>query len=298
MAGGRGRGRGAAAAAALLLLVGACGGTPSATRRGASPVTTTTVRYGSGVHVAGASTTTAPGATGAPDGSTDGPAGGATADAAPTTTAPPATAVDLTVVDPAGHARPGVRMVVQPVTGATVRLTSGPDGHVRRELAPGRYHVTVPEACGGQLHVLRGGSADLGVVDGQTTKGRLVAEVEPRYRVTAPVTYDGDAGWRVGEVHAVRFHLTDACGGGTGDVPGPRAYGAVVFAAAEGVEVVTPLDDGVGPGGAVHVDLRCTAADVDVAVAMVDALDPQRRTEVLTTALMPDQHPPFCLAAG
>jgi hypothetical protein len=140
--------------------------------------------------------------------------------------------------------------------------------------------------------VLRPGTARVGVTSGTVTSGELVVEVAPRYEVAGPASYSGDAGWRVGEDHTVRFRLVDRCHEAA---PAPAAYSAVRFVADPGVEVRTPLSGSITSAGETEVVLRCTEPDVDVALAMVDAADPARRVEILSTAFLTEQRPPFCL---
>jgi hypothetical protein len=199
--------------------------------------------------------------------------------------------LDLLVVDPNGTPRGDLAVHLSGPGARTLRVDA--DGRVRTPLPPGDYRAEVVEGCVGQLQVLRGGSAALGVAAGRTTGGRLVAEVAPRFEVHPPAAYDGDAGWRVGEVHRVRFPLVDACREEA--PPSLAAYRAARFEPSAGVEVVAPLSGAVDEGGVVELRLRCTSADVDVALAMVDALDPRRRTEIFTKALFPEQNAPFCL---
>lgn len=199
--------------------------------------------------------------------------------------------VDLTVVDPNGTPRLGVHVLLEGPA-QPIRATSGAGGKVQRALPPGTYRVTAPEGCSGQLRTLRASTADLGVAAGAITTGRLVVEVTPRYEVTGPVDYDGDAGWRVGEVHRVRFRLTDPCGG---EVPPVADYDAVRFVPSPGVELVGRPASSARASGQVEIDLRCVEPDVEVALAMVDALDGRRRAEVLDGALMDEQRPPFCI---
>lgn len=202
-----------------------------------------------------------------------------------------ATGAELVVVDPNGVPRPGI-LVRMEGTAGPVDAASGRDGVVRRSLAAGTYRVHAPEGCSGQLRVLRSSTAEMDVAEGTTTSGRLVVEVTPRYEVAGPVTYDGDAGWRVGEMHHVRFRLVDPCGG---EVPSLQRYDAVRFVVGPGVEVTAPLSPAPPVDGRVDVGLRCVEADVDVELGMEDALDPRRRAEILSGSLMDEQRPPFCL---
>ncbi|HVF31545.1 MAG TPA: hypothetical protein VM933_00800 [Acidimicrobiales bacterium] len=200
-------------------------------------------------------------------------------------------ALDLVVADTNGTPRPGVAVRIEGPSSRTV--TSARDGHVRLPVPAGDYRASVVEGCNGQLRVLRGGRAELGVAVATTTTGTLVAEVAPRYEVRHPVNYDGNAGWRVGEVHTVRLRLVDPCG----ERPPPLSrYGLVRFEPSEGAEVVPPLSDGVSDDGFVELRMRCTTADVDLTLAMVDALDPRRRTEIFDKGLLDGQSAPFCIS--
>lgn len=260
-------------------------GAPSAVRSDRpTPTTTEAARYGEGLRVDPGEDPPSAGAAAAPD-------AGAPTEAPAADEASKTTGVALTVVDTNGTPRQGVRVALEG-PGGPHDVTSDDAGTVRLALAPGTYRARAPEGCSGQLRVLRGSSAEVGVAAGSTTSGRVLVEVTPRYEVAGPVTYEGDAGWRVGEIHRVRFRLVDPCGG---DVPPLRRYTAVRFVASPGVEVITPLSSSPPANGTVELDLRCVEADVDVALAMEDALDPRRRAEIFAGALMDEQRPPFCL---
>ena len=265
--------------AALSLTAVACDA-PSAVRSGEER-TAATGRYGATTTV-GPGTHAAVGTSTAPDGET------VPAATAPATETNGETGVDLTVVDPHGTPRPGIHVRFEG-PGSPVRATSDAGGKVRLTLPPATYRVAAPEGCSAQLRTLRSSTAELGVAAGEVTVGRLVIEVTPRFEIAGPVTYDGDAGWRVGEVHRVRFRLTDPCGG---EVPPLDRYDAVRWVPSQGVELAGAP---AGAGDAVEVGLRCVEADVEVALAMVDALDDRRRAEVLDGTLMDEQRPPFCV---
>lgn len=263
-------------------LVSACD-TPTPVRSGEER-RETTARYGSPTTVASSE-------------ASDPEAPTASGDGDPPATAPPvepaaASGVDLSVVDPNGTPRPGIEVRIEGGPGQPIRAVSAAGGKVQRALPPGTYRVHAPEGCTLQLRTLRSSTAELGVAAGATTTGRLVVEVTPRYEVAGPVTYEGDAGWRVGEVHGVQFRLVDPCGG---EIPPLDRYDAVRFVASPGVEILRPLSTRVTTSGAVDLELRCTEPDVEVALAMEDALDARRRAEVLDGALMDEQRPPFCL---
>ena len=197
------------------------------------------------------------------------------------------TGMDVRVVDPNGTPRPGIPVRV---TGPrNVEVWSDADGRARQALPAGRYSLTAPLNCALQLRILRSATAQIGVPEGTMAPGELVVEVVPRYEIVGPVSYEGDAGWRIGDVHAVRFKLRDPCGK---PPPAPAEYRSVRFIGGEGVEVVS-LSDRIEPEGWTTISVRCTA-EVDVAVAMVDALDPDRRTELIGVNPLPDQRPPFC----
>ena len=249
---------------------------------------TTTVRYGSDVVGGGDPPPTEPTAPATP------PSRAPTSTAAPTLPeeAPPdAGSFDLRVVAPSGAVRPGVPVRVEGPVERT--LTTDPGGRVRGDLPPGWYRFAVVEGCAGQLHVRKGGGATVGIASGDTSTGDLVADVRPRFQPASPVRYSGDAGWRVGEPHRVLFRLVDACA--AEPPPSPAAYAAASFATNPAAEVVQPLSRRVGEGGAVEVTVRCTAPDEDVTLALADAADPPTATPILTSELMPDQAPPYCL---
>jgi hypothetical protein len=245
----------------------------------------TTVRYGGGVV-----RTTAPTSSSvAPK-----PAGAGAPATTPTVPAdaPGTGRVDLAVVDTNGTPRAGV---IVTLTGPATRTAkSGAGGKVTLTTQAGDYRAQALEGCSDQLVVVRGGGADLGVAAAQTTTGKLVVHVRLRYEVASPVGYDGDAGWRVGEVHRVHFRLVDPCGDAT--VPSPAAYTAARFTTDEAVEVVGPLSSAVAPDGTVDIALRCRAADEDVSLELTDALDAKNTTPILTVSLMDEQRPPFCVA--
>lgn len=264
------------------VVLAACGA-PSVVRSDRATTTTETVRYGDSLRVAPAENPASPGTAPA--------SARATRDEAAAEETSRTTGIELTVVDTNGTPRRGVRVMLEG-PGGPFDLTSDDAGMLRRDLAPGTYRARAPEGCSGQLRVRRGSTAEVGVAEGSTTSGRVVVEVTPRYEVAGPVTYEGDAGWRVGEVHRVRFRLVDPCGD---VVPPLHRYTAVRFVVGPGVEVITPRPSDPPVDGAVDLDLRCLEADVDVALAMEDALDPRRRAEIFAEALMDEQRPPFCL---
>lgn len=199
--------------------------------------------------------------------------------------------VDVRVVDVNGTPRAGIQVAFDGPGPGTV--TSDRSGHVRFSAKPGRYRASVVEGCGAELEVVRGGHAELAVAAGQTTTGDLRAELRLRFGPASPVSYSGDASWHVGERHQVAFRLVDRCG--DAPAPAPAAYASARFVAGPGVEVVAPLPDGIGGDGQTVVVLRCTSADEDVSLDVVDAVDDDSRQPVLVAELLSEQRPPFCV---
>jgi hypothetical protein len=278
------------ATAALLPLV-ACGTYTTASDETGRDGPTTTVRYGT---PGGEPDVTTSPATDAPRGSegamtTRRAAAGATGQAE--AAAPDGNgAIDLRVVTTNGTARAGVPVRLEGP--ATRTIVSDGEGHVRDRLPPGRYRAGAVVGCAGQLHVRRAGGADVAVAEGDTAVGDLPVEAAPRYQPAAPVSYSGDASWRVGEIHRVSLRLVDSCT--SSPPPAPRDYAAARFVTNEVAEIVLPLSDAVGPGGRVEVEVRCTAED-DLTLELADVAEPASRTPIFTAALLGDQNPPFCV---
>jgi hypothetical protein len=84
-------------------------------------------------------------------------------------------------------------------------------GYLTGKLPAGFYDVKVVEGCQPEVYVHKGGTAHIGIVDGNTVRGTLLTIWQHRYGPAPPVSADRDGDWPVGQAVKIAFTLQDHC---------------------------------------------------------------------------------------
>lgn len=203
---------------------------------------------------------------------------------------------DLTVVGRNGKPRAGITATVSGP--ASLQLTSGSDGHLRFQGAPGRYEVRIEATCGPVLEVRGGATGKVGVAADQTATGTLQIDWRHRYAPGPPVSYSDAANpgatasrggrWPVGTPYVAKFAVLDRCTG----KPAPGARFPTYWFSSQSEVKVQPQSDPIADSeGNGFVRLSCTAPVSDIELVSSDAEAPTDRLDLFDRASLDDSAP-------
>ena len=162
----------------------------------------------------------------------------------------------------------------------TVTLTSDKDGVVSFSGPPGVYRAKVVEGCHADVLVQKGGSAEIGLVNGTTVEGTLETVWLRRYGPAAPASMDEGGDWPQDKKVTITYSVFDNCHNKRAP---NRSFPTYVFDTPSNVDVIgSPVLRSDGDAMA-RVVARCTAPG-SISLRMRDRDNAEQGVDLVTLA--------------
>jgi hypothetical protein len=187
--------------------------------------------------------------------------------------------LDLSITDDNGLHPSGIAVTINGPDPATV--LSDAKGRVSFTGPAGFYSAKIAEGCFDKVIVDEGGSATLGLVEGETLEGTLLVIWQHRFGPSAPVSTDVGGNWPIGRNVTLTYDVRDRC---SQDRAPKAAFPTFAFEHSKNLKIIgRPALVADGTGRATVV-VSCTA-EGEIKLLALDTDNPSDRIDLIRLAI-------------
>ena len=169
----------------------------------------------------------------------------------------------------------------------TKTFTSDETGTASGNVPAGFYNVKIPQGCQSDVIVNKGGTAKIGVVQGNTVEGSLLVIWQHRFGPAPPVDRNMIGDWTVGSPVVVSYSIEDHCAQTKAKNRGFPTYEYLLSSTVKLASKPVLESDG---GGVAHVSVVCVHSG-EISLDVRDRADPTDRIDLLQLAIGEDRVP-------